>query len=90
MSWDKGKMCLVSVLVVATFGGEVGGREGLTLNSWDIMGSSSQYRAIMTFAWAVTDCGSWRSRPAAWVRHWVEKKMASCSSVGSALKERRW
>lgn len=31
-------------------GEEVGGRQGLTLNSWDIMGSTSQYRARRTFA----------------------------------------
>ena len=28
--------------------------------------------------------------PAAWVRHCVAKKMASCSSIGSAPNDRRW
>lgn len=28
--------------------------------------------------------------PAAWVRHWVEKKMTSWSSEGRAVMERRW
>lgn len=54
------------------------------------MGSTSQYRASRTLAWAVTDCGSWRRMPAAWVRHCVAKKMVSCSSIGRDPKERRW
>lgn len=45
----------------------------LTLNSFARRGldSASQYLARTTFAWAVTDCGSCKSTPVAWVRHWV-------------------
>jgi len=61
-----------------------------TLNSWAMNGSTSQYLARMTLAWAVEDWGSWRRIPAAWVRHCAEKKMTSCSSVGRELNDLRW